>query len=71
MVYEAIYRRCRMGGCRQLGNRPTPGTGDAHLSLIQTVPLNGGIIVTTLKILFCSTLKEEYKCLKVKRIRCC
>ena len=24
-----------------------PGTGDAHLSLIQTVPLNGGIIVTT------------------------
>ena len=24
-----------------------PGTGDAHLSLIQTVPLTGGIIVTT------------------------
>tara|TARA_B100000029_G_scaffold158120_2_gene153508 strand:+ start:5299 stop:6342 length:1044 start_codon:yes stop_codon:yes gene_type:complete len=24
-----------------------PGTGDAHLSLIQTVPLSGGIIVTT------------------------
>jgi ATP-binding protein involved in chromosome partitioning len=24
-----------------------PGTGDAQLSLIQTVPLNGGIIVTT------------------------
>ena len=24
-----------------------PGTGDAHLSLIQTVPLSGGVIVTT------------------------
>ena len=28
-----------------------PGTGDAHLSLIQTVPLSGGVIVTTHKML--------------------
>jgi ATP-binding protein involved in chromosome partitioning len=38
-----------------------PGTGDIHLSIMQSLPVTGAVVVSTPHVLL-PTLKKEYQC---------
>ena len=44
---EAVDRRCKLGRLGLLYPRHAPGTSDIHLTLVQTLPITGAVIVST------------------------